>query len=141
MNNKEKIIFLYYIKKLNTIEISNKLKISKQYVSRIVRKDNRHSKEVLTRKDKNKLKQIERNKRCIMEKRKQDYNNRLNAIVELQHIQAVSELSGRKTINNHTYRNWNSSIYEFYDKTKEYRIKDEFKHNVPYSIPKKIKWK
>lgn len=43
MNNKSKIIILYYEEKLNIVEIANKLNISKQYVSKIVRKDYRHS--------------------------------------------------------------------------------------------------
>ena len=37
--NKERIIFLYFEKHLNIIEISNELRVSKQYVSKIVRKD------------------------------------------------------------------------------------------------------
>ena len=75
MNNKEQIIFLYFENKLNIIEISKKLNVSKQYVSKIVRKDNRHLDETLRRKNENKLKQIERNKQCIKNKRKKDYEN------------------------------------------------------------------
>ncbi len=64
---------------------------------------------------------------------------RLDGIMEMQHIQASIELSGRKTINNCAYRNWNSSIYEFHNKTKEYRIKENMKNKVSYAVPKKIK--
>ena len=48
----------------------------------------------------------------------------------MQHIQASCELSGRKTINNRAYKKWNSSIYEYHDKTKEYRIKKDLKNKV-----------
>lgn len=50
------------------------------------------------------------------------------------------EMSGRKTINNRAFRKWNSSIYEFYSRTKEYRIKKDFENKVSYAVPKKIKW-
>ena len=36
MTNKEKIIISYYEKRLNTITISKNLRISKQYVSKII---------------------------------------------------------------------------------------------------------
>lgn len=140
MNKKEQIIFLYFENKLNTIEIASKLNVSKQYVSKVVRTDKRHHEETLKRKKENRLKQIERNKQCIKNKRKRDYENRMNAILELQHNQATCELSGRKTINNRAFRNWNTSIYRFNYKTKEYQIKKEFINKTSYAIPKKIKW-
>lgn len=139
-NKKDKILFLYFEKHLNIIKISNELNVSKQYVSKIVRKDERHSEESLNRKKQNKQKQIERNKKCIQKKRKQDYENRLIASIELQHIQAVTELSGRKYINNRAFRNWNTSIYKFNYRTKEYQVKNEFKTKTSYAIPQKIKW-
>lgn len=139
-NKKEQILFLYFEEHLNIIKISNKLNISKQYVSKIVRKDERHTEETLSRKEQNKKKQIERNKKYIQNKRKQEYENRLTASLELLHNQAVTELSGRKYINNRVFRNWNSSIYRFNYKAKEYQIKSEFKSKVSYAIPRKIQW-
>lgn len=50
------------------------------------------------------------------------------------------ELSGRKTINNYAFRNWNSSIYGFHEKTKEYRVQKELMDKISYAVPKKIKW-
>lgn len=140
MSNKEKIIILFFNKKLSIIEIADKLKITKQYVSKIVRQDTRYSKERENRKLISKEKQKKRVKDYIYNKRKKERQERLNAIVEMQHIQASCELSGRKTINNRAYRNWNSSIYEYHNKTKEYRIKKDYKDKVSYAVPKKIKW-
>lgn len=141
MNNKKsEILFLFFEEHLNIIKISNELNVSKQYVSKIVRKDKRHTEETLKRRKQNKEKQVERNKKCIQKKRKQDYENRLNAIVEQQHFQAITELSGRKYINNRTYRDWNTSIYEFNCKSKQYQLKSEFKNKTSYAIPQKIKW-
>ena len=68
-------------------------------------------------------------------------NSIANEILKAQHYQASIELSGRKTINNRAFRNWNSSIYIFHSKTSEYRIKKEMLDKVSYAVPKKIKWK
>lgn len=140
MNNKSKIIILYYEEKLNIVEIANKLNISKQYVSKIVRKDYRHSLEKKCRKEQTAIKrkeQLRLNKKTYMEKKKAD-----NSYEQLiwQHNQATSELSRGKTINNRAFKKWNSSIYGYFDKAREYRVKDEFKDKVSYAIPKKIKW-
>lgn len=140
MNNKSRIIILYYEEKLNIVEIANKLNISKQYVSKIVRKDYRHSLEKKCRKEQTAIKrkeQLRLNKKTYMEKKKAD-----NSYEQLiwQHNQATSELSQGKTINNRAFKKWNSSIYEFHNKTKEFRIKKELQNKMSYAVPKKIKW-
>ena len=61
--------------------------------------------------------------------------------MKTKHYQASIELSGRKTISNRAFRNWNSSIYRFHKKTNEYRVKEEMLNKVSYAVPKKIKWK
>ena len=61
--------------------------------------------------------------------------------LKAKHYQASCELSGRKTINNRAFRNWNSSIYRFHERTKEYRVKEELKDKISYAVPKRIKWK
>lgn len=142
MTNKEKIIIFYYEKRLNTIEISDKLKISKQYVSKIVRTDTRYINERNRRKNESAIKQRNRNIDCIKKKRQKNKLERVQEDASLQksHIQASIDMSGRRTINNRAFRNWNSSIYQYYERTKEYRIKDKFKNRVSYAVPKKIKW-
>lgn len=140
MSNKEKIIDLFFNKKLSIIEIAEKLNITKQYVSKIARQDLRYTQERENRKQKNKEKQKKRVKDYIYNKRKKERQERLNAMVEIQHIQASMELSGRNTINNRAYRNWNSSIYEYHNKTKDYRVKKDYEDKVSYAVPKKIKW-
>lgn len=140
MSNKEKIIDLFFNKKLSIVEIAEKLNITKQYVSKIARQDLRYTQERENRKQKNKEKQKKRVKEYIYNKRKKERQERLNAMVEIQHIQASMELSGRNTINNRAYRNWNSSIYEYHNKTKDYRVKKDYEDKVSYAVPKKIKW-
>ena len=141
MNNKDKILTLFFKNKLKMTEISEELKVSKQYVSRIVRNDERYTKEKERRKAENKEKQKNRVKRYIYQKRKKEQLERINANMEMQHIQASYELSSRKGINNRAFRNWNTGMYSYNHKTKEYRVKDEYKDKVSYSVPKKIKWK
>ena len=79
MNNKEKIIDLFFDKKLLIVEIAGKLNITKQYVSKIVRQDFRYTQERENRKLKNKEKQKKRVKNYIYNKRKKERQERLNA--------------------------------------------------------------
>ena len=60
MTKKEKIIFFYYEEKLNTISISKKLNVSKQYVSKILKTDIRYEDEKNRRKEVNKIEQQNR---------------------------------------------------------------------------------
>lgn len=142
MTSKEKIIVLYYEKKLNTIEISDKIHVSKQYVSKIIKTDNRYIEEKQRRKALSIQKQKERNIACINKTRarKSDDSEREFAAMKLLQIQDACEMSGRKTINNRAFRNWNSSIYQYHNRTKEYRIRKDFENKVSYAVPKKIKW-
>lgn len=137
MSSKSEIIVLYYEHKLNVVEISNKLNVTKQYVSKIVKSDSRHINEKEQRKKQNQIKRREYQKEYKSKKRKENTNDGLEHL----HAQAAAELSGRKFINNRAFRNWNSSIYQFHNRTKEYRLKEEFKERTSYAVPKKIKWK
>ena len=141
MTKKEKIKTLYYEERLNIVIISEKLHISKQYVSKVIRNDTRYELEKKRRKDENAIKQKQRNIQCITNKRKRIKSEQIDAYVEMQHFQATTELSGRKTINNRAFRNWNPSIYQFHNRSKEYRVKQDFKDKVSYAVPKKVKWK
>ncbi len=142
MTSKEKIIILYYEEKLNTIEISDKLCVSKQYVSKIIKTDNRYIEEKQRRKAISHQKQKERNIACINKTRakKSENTEREVAAMKLLHIQDAYEMSTKRTINNRAFRKWNSSIYDFYSRTKEFRIKKNFENKVSYAVPKKIKW-
>lgn len=142
MTNKEKIIISYYEERLNTIAISKNLKVSEQYVSKVIRTDNRYNDEKNRRKQESAIRQKQRNINCIKKNRqiKRSNNEMLDGFMEIQHRQAAGELSGRKTINNRALKKWNSSIYEYHNRAKEFRIKREFKNRTSYALPKKIKW-
>lgn len=141
MQKKEEILYLYYERKKKSVLISKEVNVSAAYITKVIKNDPRYIEEKETRKRTNKT---NRNKKKVIwnrNKRERIRKARLDGIMEMQHIQASIELSGRNTINNRAFRNWNSSIYKFNDKTKEYRIKEEMKNKVSYAIPKKIKWK
>ena len=143
MTKKEKIIIFYYEQKLNTIAISNKLNVSKQYVSKIIKTDSRYKEEKNRRKEINKIEQQNRRVKYNKKRRNRnrENNEQIDAKLDLLHIQDSIELSSRRTINNRAFRNWNPSIYKFHDRTKEYRLKEEMKDKVSYAVPKKINWK
>jgi len=138
MSKKDEIITLYFEEKLTAIEISRKINVVQSYITKVIKQDSRYQNEKERRKNKNKGNQKIIHKEYMRKVRK---NNSINyEILKAQHNQASIELSGRKTINNRAFRNWNSSIYRFHERTKEYRVKEELKDKISYAIPKKIKW-
>ena len=138
MAKKDEIIALYFEEKMNTIEISKQVNVVKSYVSKILKQDIRYDAEKQRRKDENKIKRKNFNKENMRRVRKDSYIT--NEILEAQHYQASCELSKRKTIDNRVFRNWNSSIYRFNERTQEYKVKEEIKDKVSYAVPKRIKW-
>lgn len=140
MTKKEQIILFYYEEKLNTIVISDKLNVSKQYVSKIIKTDPRYLEEKATRKQETKKRHNNQKVEYNKKRRNRIKNERLDAALDILHRQASFELSRGKTISNRAFRNWNSSIYKFHNRTKEYRIREDYKDKVSYAVPKKIKW-
>ena len=142
MVDKNKIIVLFYEEKLKQIEIAQRLKISKSFVSKIVREDKRYQEEKNTRKNQNKKKHNKQIQNIVEEKRRiQRHKNSVDDLaLKVMHNQASLELSqGRKPINNRTYRDWNPSIYKYNEKTQSYRLKKGI--TVGADVPKNIKWK
>ena len=62
-----------------------------------------------------------------------------NEYIKKMHLQATMELSSRKMISNRSFRNWNTSIYDYNNKTKAYQLKNDV--TVTNDVPKKISWK
>ena len=130
-----------FSKKMKTdIEIANKLKVTKQYVSKVIKTDSRYINEKTTRKLETTIRHRNQKKEFARKKRQSSKNERLDASMDILHRQASFELSKGRTINNRAFRNWNSSIYDYHDRAKEYRVKKDFENKVSYAVPKKIKW-
>lgn len=138
MNIKEQILNLYFIEHKKQKEIAEKLNISKYTVSRIVTKDDRYINEKEERKEQSKINNKNKTIEYIYSKREQKRINEYDSIRKM-HIQAVMELSEKnKPMNNKVYRDWNSSIYKYNEKSKSYVLKKGI--NVGADVPKRIKW-
>ncbi len=136
MEKKSLIINLYYIKKYKIVDIAKEINVSKQYISKIIKKDERYLEEKEKRKFITKQKQDQYRKEFMKNKRKSDDVT----ILKVMHNQASIELSqGKNIINNRAYRNWNSSAYRYNKKTKSYQLRNEI--NAGADVPKNISWK
>lgn len=135
----EQILELYFNKKMKQIEISKLLNISKGEVSKTLNKDSRFKLEKEERKKHNKIRRNREIQKRVENKRKEKGASDFQ-ILKIMHEQASRELSGgRKPIGNRAFRDWNTSIYRFNEKSKSYVLKKGI--NVGYDVPKKISWK
>ena len=138
MNKQERIKELYFIEKYNQQAISQELSVSYQYVSKVLLSDIRYKEEKEKRKLLNKNKHIKKTIDYMKLKRKTHFDVEYEKLRQM-HIQASQELSGRKTISNRAYRDWNSSVYKYNDRTKSYHLKKGIVAGA--DVPKKINWK
>lgn len=138
-SKKEQIIRMYFIENLKPVEISKKLNISKSAVTQVLQKDERYENEKSKRKQENKLKHIEKTKEIMKTKRRktQMKNNIDILVLKSMHNQDSMELSKRKRLNNITYRNWNTSAYNYNEKRKRFEFKKELGRSN--DVPKYIK--
>lgn len=138
-SKKEQIIQMYFIENLKPVEISKKLNISKSAVTQVLQKDERYENEKSKRKQENKLKHIEKTKEIMKTKRRktQMKNNIDILVLKTMHNQDSMELSKRKRLNNITYRNWNTSAYNYNEKRKRFEFKKELGRSN--DVPKYIK--
>lgn len=133
----QKICELYFIEKMIFSEIATEVNISISQVSRIVGKREEYNKEKNRRKEETKERHKMSKRRFKAKNRSTQVNEK--AILDYIHNQDCRELSGRQTINNRAFRKCNSSIYDYYEQTNEYRLKEEFKDKTSYAVPKKVK--
>ncbi|MBO5005787.1 MAG: hypothetical protein J6D03_11380 [Clostridia bacterium] len=139
MSNKERIKELYFNCKYNQTEIAKELNVSTKYVSKVLLLDSRYIKEKTRRQNENRAKNKKETINYITNQRKLIARDVTYEIMKNQHEQASRELSGgRKPIGNRAYRDWNTSIYKFNEKTKSYVLKKGI--NVGADVPKRIKW-
>ena len=135
----EKILEMYFSRKMKQIDIAKELNVSKYKVSRVVTKDPRYKKKKEHRKEKNKHKHNEKTKQYISQNRKNKKDIMGYAELKQMHIQASIELSGgRKPINNRAFRNWNKSAYKYDRKSQSYILRKDIVTGI--DAPKKIKW-
>ena len=139
--NKEKILNLYFTNGLKQVDIAKLFNISKVAVHKILKTDSRFEEEKERRKDANRIKHNKQIQRKVEEKRKAiKFKNNIDSLVlKEMHKQASIELSGgKKTISNRAYRDWNTSIYKYNEKSKSYVLKKGI--IVGADVPSKISW-
>lgn len=141
MENQENILDLYYNKHLKQKEIATIVGVSKQYVSKVVKADNRFKEEKQTRKDDNAIKRQdylkEYNKTYIRPKKEDNSYEQLQALL----YQNSLELSySSSNMNDYAFAKYNSSIYHR-DKNGNLRLNKGIKvgSDVPKSINMNIK--
>lgn len=136
---KEEILNLFFNYGLSQKEISEKLNVTKGYISQIVTKDKRYpqfKKEKLIKAHKKHNKQIQN---ITKEKRKQiQFNSSVDdLILKTMHNQASAELSKGKHLTNENYRKWNYSAYKYNPSKKRYEFDEQLGRS--YDVPKYIK--
>lgn len=136
MENQENILDLYYNKHLKQKEIATIVGVSKQYISKVVKADNRFKEEKQTRKDENAIKRQdylkEYNKTYIRTKKEDNSYEQLQALL----YQDSLELSySSSNMNDYAFAKYNSSIYHR-DKNGNLRLNKGIK--VGSDVPKTI---
>lgn len=134
---KDKIIELFFIKRLKPIEISKKLKVGMPYITKIIQKDERYIEEKESRKSENKEKNkiqkriYAQNRR---EKEKQDKIEYERLLIQINQDNQI--LSTKKKEDDLQYAKWNRSVYEYDKNTSDLVSKDGV--NVGYAIAKRV---
>lgn len=140
MDNKELIIKMYFIDRITATSIAKKINVSNAYITKIIKQDSRYDKEKEKRKEENKEKHKEKTKKYINLKRKQTSLDIEYALLRQAHEQATRELSGgSKPISNRAFRDWNTSIYRYNERSKSYVLRKGIV--VGADVPKRISWK
>ena len=138
MDKKEQILDLYFNKHLQQTEISKQLQVSQQYISKIVKKDERYKQEKDYRKSQNaekrKIYQMEYQKNYI---RKKDNDIAFEAL-QAQLAQDARLLSYRaNNLSTYALKKANSSIYEYDKNRNQYVMLKGIKASI--DLPKRIK--
>lgn len=138
MDKKEQILDLYFIKHLQQTEISKQLQVSQQYISKIVKKDERYKHEKDYRKSQNaekrKIYQMEYQKNYV---RKKD-NDIAFAALQAQLAQDARLLSYKAhNLSTYALKKANSSIYEYDKNRNQYVMLKGIKASV--DLPRRIR--
>ena len=136
---KNKILSLFYEERLSQKEITEKLKISKGYVSRIVTNDDRYAEFKRQKLENSKKRHNKKIQQLTKEKRKEiQFNYAVDDLgMRNLHTQASKELSKSKYLSNENYRKWNISAYKYNTSKKRYEFDPKLGRSA--DVPKYIK--
>ena len=96
MVDKAQIIFLHFKEHLKQKDIALQLNVSESYITQVIQKDKRYFKE----KEKRRIKNIKKHNKQCKERtyKRREEQRQLKAYMDLQHNQAVKELSNEVRI-------------------------------------------
>lgn len=136
---KQKIIEMYYNEHLMQKEISERLKVSKSFVSQVIKKDPRYKEYKEQKLLKSKEKHNKEIQKRVEKKRKEkQLKNSIDVLVLKKiHEQDSLELSQRSHLSNENYRKWNNSAYKYNPSKKRYEFDETLGRS--YDVPKFIK--
>lgn len=114
LDKKEQILDLYFNKHLKQTEIAKKVNASQQYISKIIKKDERYEDEKSSRKSSNaerrKIAQAEYQKNYV---RKKDKDIAYEQLLAQQRQDALELSYNSHPLSNYAFKKANSSIYTY----------------------------
>ena len=128
---------LYFEEKKTLTEIAEVINTSVNYISKILRKNEKYNEEKEKRKNENLLKRRKIQKDLIYGKRKSNIDIEYIKL-KTQHEQASMELSKRSILGKDTLRKWCSSAYVYNKNKKRYEF-DTKNLNKPSDFPSYVK--
>ena len=137
MDKKQEILKLYYEDDMKIINIANFVKVSRAYISKVIKADERYQ----AKRDRQKEETRQRKKQYTNYKMKQirEEKAKQDAYLRQQHLQASRELSGGNAIiSNRAFLKWNASAYKYNQNKKRYEF--DRKLTRSYAVPKYIKF-
>ena len=137
MNNKEQILDLYFNRHLKQKEIAEVIHSSQQYISKIIKKNERYETEKSYRKsinaEKRKIAQAEYQKNYI---RKKDKDIAYEQLLTQQRQDAIELSYNAHPLSNYACKKANSSIYRYDSKKNQYVMLKGIK--ASFDLPRKI---
>lgn len=138
MNNKDKILKMYYEEKIKQNDIATLLEISQSYISQVIKKDDRYKSFKEDRHKKSMKKKAEYNKAYLANyERPKKIDNSYQAL-QAQLARDAQALSYKNDnyMYNLAFTKWNRSVYK-YDKYSSDLVLDK-SINVTKDVPKRI---
>lgn len=138
MNNKDKILKMYYEEKIKQNDIATLLEISQSYISQVIKKDDRYKSFKEDRHKKSMKKKAEYNKAYLANyERPKKIDNSYQAL-QAQLARDAQALSYKNDnyISNLAFTKWNRSVYK-YDKYSSDLVLDK-SINVTKDVPKRV---
>jgi len=138
---KEKILEMYFNKKMKTKDIADSLNVSSAYITKVVKIDTRYIEEKEERRKKGIEKHKEDTKNIQKKQRKKmaEKRNVDDLILKEIHRQDSMELSKHKILSDEAYRKWNTSSYKYNKDKERFEFKEELGRS--YDVKKYLKGK